>query len=128
MAKPRARRVASYQCHRCGWTWMPRKADIPTVCPHCHSTRWWNSRSDEDEALHWMEFNVERHAFDMVKALQRVIEEADAGEPRSEAVVQQAKAVLHRALRTSKPRRRHQNGTTSSSPGSRSRETSVNRT
>jgi predicted Zn-ribbon and HTH transcriptional regulator len=32
--------VTQYECSRCGYTWVPRKAQPPKVCPECKNTNW----------------------------------------------------------------------------------------
>ena len=27
-------------CQQCGWDWMPRYHERPSLCPHCKSMRW----------------------------------------------------------------------------------------
>ena len=30
------------ECRKCGHVWVPRKLELPLICPnkHCHSPRW----------------------------------------------------------------------------------------
>lgn len=32
--------VDGYRCEKCGHKWIPRKTDIPVVCPKCKSPYW----------------------------------------------------------------------------------------
>ena len=48
-------------CYRCGWRWMPRKVERPKVGPRCHSTRWYDTKTDEELYRHWLEWAVGMH-------------------------------------------------------------------
>lgn len=69
---PRRMKPPAHACHRCGWRWMQRKAEYPKVCPHCHSTRWGDAKTDEEQRFHWQQFYVERHAFDLMRLVDAV--------------------------------------------------------
>lgn len=30
----------AYRCERCGYVWIPRKQELPKVCPRCKSPYW----------------------------------------------------------------------------------------
>jgi len=33
-------KIKGYKCGRCGHEWVPRKKEIPVVCPKCKSPYW----------------------------------------------------------------------------------------
>jgi len=32
--------ISSLTCKRCGYSWIPRKVEIPITCPSCRSPYW----------------------------------------------------------------------------------------
>jgi len=36
----RAEKIRKLTCNRCGWSWWPRSASPPGVCPACNSPYW----------------------------------------------------------------------------------------
>ena len=40
--------ILTLHCERCGWVWVPRKAEVK-MCPHCKSLYWQKRKESKTE-------------------------------------------------------------------------------
>jgi DNA-directed RNA polymerase subunit RPC12/RpoP len=122
MAKSVAAPSPGYLCYRCGWRWMPRKADYPKVCPRCHSSRWYDDKTDDDLYWHWLEWAVGMYWFDVFRFVAKV-SKGEAGDVEAKALIRKITDKAVSRVKDERPSwKRHRE-----SPSASSRNTSHTR-
>lgn len=92
----------TYSCYRCGWRWVPRKAEYPRVCPHCHSSRWYDSKTDEELYWHWLEWAVGMHWLEVFRLVGAVANGKPVDRARAKRLV---RSITDKAIARAKDER-----------------------